>query len=139
MEWTKDIYTISTDKSRLDLDVIHGFLKTSYWAADRSREEIEKTIHTSICFGVFLEARQIGFARIVTDQVAHSWLGDVFVIPEFQKNGLGKWLIECIVSHPILMKTNCDLGTRDAHGLYEKFGFKRTELMTRPKNGKTAD
>ncbi|HIG28377.1 MAG TPA: N-acetyltransferase [Verrucomicrobiales bacterium] len=135
MEWTKDSFTISTDKSHLDLDVIHGFLKTSYWAADRSREEIKATLETSICFGVFQGSRQIGFARTVTDRIAHSWLGDVFVIQEFQKNGLGKWLMECIVSHPILEQTSCELGTKDAHGLYEKFAFKRTELMTRPKNG----
>jgi len=131
MEWTKDNFTISTDKSRLDLDVICGFLKTSYWAADRSRDEIEKTIETSVCFGVFHESHQIGFARMVTDEVVVSWLGDVFIIPEFQKRGLGKWLMECIVSHPVLQKANCILGTKDAHGLYEKYGFKRKELMSR--------
>ena len=131
MEWTKDSYTISTDKSRLDLDVIHGFLQTSYWAAARSRENLEKTIETSFCFGVFYGSRQIGFARVVTDEVVVSWLGDVFIIPEFQKRGLGKWLMECIVSHPTLRKTKCLLGTRDAHGLYEKYGFERKELMSR--------
>ena len=135
MEWTKHNLIISTDKSRLDIEVIHGFLKTSYWAGARTREEIQKAIENSICFGLFQGDRQIGFARVVTDEVVVSWLGDVFIIPEFQKNGLGKWLMECIVSHPILKKTKCLLGTKDAHGLYEKYAFQRKELMSRPANG----
>jgi len=84
---------------------------------------------------VFEGDRQIGFARIVTDQVAHSWLGDVFIVSEFQGRGLGKWLMTCVVSHPVLKQASCDLGTRDAHGLYEQFAFKRAERMVRPKNG----
>jgi GNAT superfamily N-acetyltransferase len=131
MEWTKDSYRISTEKSRLDLEVIYGFLQTSYWGSSRSREQITKTMETSVCFGVFQGTRQIGFGRVVTDEVVVSWLGDVFIIPEFQKRGLGKWLMECIVSHPTIRKTKCLLGTRDAHGLYAKYGFKRQELMSR--------
>lgn len=135
MEWKKDGFTVSTDKKRLDLDVIHGFLKTSYWAGKRTRNEIEKTIETSICFGLYQGDRQIGFARIVTDEVVISWLGDVFVIPEFQKQGLGNWLMERVTSHPVLKKTKCLLGTKDAHGLYEKHSFRRKEMMSRPEEG----
>ena len=133
MEWTRDEYLISTEASRLDIDLIENFLRTSYWAADRNREDIERSIENSICFGLYRESRQIGFARIVTDEVKHSWLGDVFVIQEFQGKGLGTWLMESVVSHPVIQKTGCILGTRDAHGLYEKFAFERTELMARPK------
>lgn len=127
---------VSADKDRLDIEVIHGFLSTSYWGASRTREEIEKTISNSICFGLFYEGRQIGFARLVTDEVVISWLGDVFVIPEFQKRGLGKWLMECVVSHPVAKRTKCLLGTRDAHGLYEKYGWIRKECMSRPEDEK---
>jgi len=134
MNWVKDSFTISTDKDRLDIDVIHGFLETSYWGASRTRKEIETTIEKSICFGLFHGKRQIGFARLVTDEVVISWLGDVFVIPEFQKKGLGKWLMECVVSHPVTKKTKCLLGTRDAHGLYEKYGWNRKEVMSRPED-----
>ena len=139
MEWSKDSFTVSTDKRLLDLEVIHGFLKTSYWAADRSREDIARTMEASICFGVYEETQQIGFARIVTDYVAHSWLGDVFIVPESQGRGLGKWLMTCVVSHPVLKQTSCDLGTRDAHGLYEQFAFERVERMVRPKSGADED
>ena len=135
MNWKKDDFQISTDKTRLDIEVIHGFLRTSYWAADRSKEEIETTLSNSVCFGLFHGERQIGFARLVTDEVVISWLGDVFVLPEYRKKGLGKWLIECVSSHPIAKKTKCLLGTRDAHGLYEKYGWNRREMMTRPEEG----
>ncbi|EDY80710.1 acetyltransferase, GNAT family [Verrucomicrobiia bacterium DG1235] len=136
MNWTNGDFTISTDKSRLDLDVIHGFLQTSYWGAERTRREIEKTIENSICFGLFYKERQIGFARLVTDEVVISWLGDVFVIPDFQNKGLGKWLMECVTSHPITKRTKCLLGTKDAHGLYEKYGWNRKEMMSRPEEEK---
>lgn len=132
MEWTRNGFNISADKSRLSLDVIHAFLKTTYWAADRSREQIARSLESSLCFGLYHDMRQIGFARVVTDEVSHSWLGDVFVLPEFQGQGLGKWLVACVVSHPIIKVTGCDLGTRDAHGLYEKFGFTRREQMNLP-------
>ena len=135
MNWTKGEYTISTDRSLLDLDTIHGFLKTSYWANERSREQIECTIENSICFGLYKGDRQIGFARIVTDEAAISWLGDVFVLPEFQRNGLGKWLVQCVTEHPIVKQTRCLLGTQDAHGLYEQYGWERREMMFRPEDG----
>ncbi|MBC2603825.1 GNAT family N-acetyltransferase [Puniceicoccus vermicola] len=137
MNWTKENFTVSTDKSRLDIDVIQGFLRTSYWGASRTRNEIEKAIKNSVCFGLYHLDRQIGFARLVTDEVVISWLGDVFVIPEFQKKGLGKWMMACIVSHPLLQTTKCLLGTRDAHGLYEKFGWERKEGMSRSKEFET--
>jgi len=132
MEWSNNEFLVSTEKHRLDIDVINEFLANSYWASGRTREQIERTIENSICFGLFYGDRQIGFARLVTDEVAISWLGDVFVISDFQNRGLGKWLIECVTSHPNVKRTKCFLGTKDAHGLYEKYGWERKELMARP-------
>jgi len=132
MEWSNNEFLVSTEKHRLDIDVINEFLANSYWASGRTREQIERTIENSICFGLFYGDRQIGFARLVTDEVAISWLGDVFVISDFQNRGLGKWLIECVTSHPTVKRTKCFLGTKDAHGLYEKYGWERKELMARP-------
>ena len=134
MEWEKDGFTVSNEKELLNVEVIYNFLRSSYWGASRTKAEIEKTIANSICFGLYHGNRQIGFARLVTDEAVISWLGDVFIIPEYQKRGLGKWLIECVTSHPIAKNTRCLLGTRDAHGLYEKFGWIRKEVMSRPKD-----
>ncbi len=131
MEWKKGDFSINNEKSALDLDAIGDYLKQSYWASDRSRAKIEASIENSLCFGVFRESRQVGFARVVTDGSTFSWLCDVFILPEHQNNGLGKWLMECVVSHPDIANTLCLLGTRDAHGLYEKYGFTRREMMTR--------
>jgi len=135
MEWTQGNYHVSTDKARLDLEVIHGFLKTTYWASERRREMIEQVVEKSLCFGMYEGLHQIGFARVLTDEVVVSWLGDVFIHPSFQGRGLGKWLMTCIISHPVLVRTKCILGTRDAHGLYEQFDFVRKEQMLRVPNG----
>ena len=139
MEWNKGEYVISTDKSRLDLDVICGFLKISYWAAERTRDEVMTTIDNSICFGMYREGRQVGFCRLVTDGVVISWLGDVFVLSEYRGNGLGKWLMECVTSHPVAKRTKCVLGTNDAHGLYEQYGWVRKELMSRQLDGERGE
>lgn len=135
MQRFKEGFVINTDPCLLDIRTIHDFLRTTYWAADRTLEEIRESVGNSICFGVYLEDRQIGFARVVSDHVSVSWLGDVFILPEFQGRGLGKWLMACVVSHPAVSRTRCILGTRDAHGLYEKYGFERIELMRRVPDG----
>ena len=134
MNWTKDDFSIDTDKNLLDIQVICGFLKSSYWGSSRTREQIQTSIDLSICFGVYHEEKQVGFARLITDEVVISWLGDVFIIPEYQKRGLGKWLMECITSHPVLNTTKCLLETKDAHGLYKPYGWDRKEVMIRPVN-----
>lgn len=125
MEWEKDGYTISTDRSRLQIDVIHGFLKDeSYWARERTREQTVTAIENSICFGLFQGAEQVGFARVVTDLATFAYLGDVFILPSHQGKALGKWLMETIISHPDLQGfRRWVLATRDAHKLYEKYGF----------------
>jgi GNAT superfamily N-acetyltransferase len=117
-------YTISTDKARLEIDVIQDFLNhSSYWAQDRPLATIEKSLQNSLCFGVYDGERQVGFARVVTDYATFAWLADVFVLETHRGQGIGKQLIEHIVAHPDLQNIRlfC-LATRDAHGLYQAYG-----------------
>ena len=123
-EWTRGDYTISTDPRRLDLDVIHGFLTRSYWAEGRSRERVALSIAHSLPFGLHHASGQVGFARVVTDHVVIAYLADVFVLEPHRGRGLAKWLVETVVSVPELRRMRrWILGTRDAHGLYRRFGF----------------
>jgi GNAT superfamily N-acetyltransferase len=125
MELLRGEYSISTDKQRLDIDAIQRFLaERSYWARSRTPEQTKTAIENSICFGVFCGEQQIGFARVVSDRATFAYIGDVFIIEEFRGRGLSKWLMEAIISHPDLQGLRrWVLATRDAHGLYEKFGF----------------
>ena len=127
-EWQRGEYLISTDRDRLDLAFIHDFLSNdSYWARGRDFELVKRSISNSFDFGLYKGNQQIGFARVVTDYATFAWLADVFVLDEHQGQGLGKWLVEVIVSHPNLQGfRRWLLATRDAHELYRRFGF--TEL-----------
>lgn len=123
----KDNFYISTDKSLLDINLIYHYLSLeSYWATGRSKETIEKSIQHSLCFGIYDNTnKQLGFARVVSDYAVFAWLMDVFVLDDYQGKGLGKQLINAIVNHQDLQGLKrWGLGTRDAHQLYEKFGFK---------------
>jgi GNAT superfamily N-acetyltransferase len=125
MEWQQGEFTISTDRNRLQIEAIHKFLsEESYWAQTRTREQTETAIKNSLPFGVYKGENQIGFARIVTDYATFAYLGDVYVLEEFRGQGLSKWLMETIVGHPDLQGfRRWVLATKDAHTLYEKFGF----------------
>jgi GNAT superfamily N-acetyltransferase len=117
-------YEISTDPARLDVDAVERFLRASYWAAQRSRSKIERSIETSIVFGVYEGARQVGFARVVSDQVDFAWLCDVYIDPAVRRRGLAKWLMETVLAHQELQGLRrWVLGTKDAHGLYKQYGF----------------
>lgn len=118
-------YSITTDQEQFHLDVIHNFLATqSKWAKGISRRILEKSIRHSLCFGLFQEDQQIGFARVISDLATIAYLGDVFVLPEYRGRGLSKWLMECVCSHPDLQNLRrWILVTEDAHGLYRKYGF----------------
>ena len=100
--WTRGEYTISTDRSRLDLDVIHGYLDRSYWAQGRPRERVAVSIAESLPFGVYHRQAQVGFARVITDHVTLAFLADVFVLEEHRGRGLGTWLVEVVTSLPEL-------------------------------------
>src|SRR5580765_7473454 len=125
MPTSRERFEISIDKSRLQFDVIQSFLANdSYWAKNRTPEQTRTAIENSICFGLYHLDRQIGFARVVSDQATFAYLGDVFVLNEFRGQGLSKWLMETIVAHPDLQGLRrWVLATRDAHGLYERYGF----------------
>jgi N-acetylglutamate synthase-like GNAT family acetyltransferase len=116
--------TISCDKSRLDVDFIHGELNRTYWAQGIPREILERAIANSLCFGVYRHGKQVGYAAVVTDQATFAWLCDVIITESERGRGLGKLLISTIVTHPGLQGLRrFMLGTRDAHGLYARFGF----------------
>ncbi len=123
-EWRQGEYLISTDKSRLDLTLIHNFLKTSYWAAGIPLEVVRRSIEHSLSFGLYKEDQQIGYARVITDYATFAYLGDVFILEPFRGQGLSKWLMEVVVTHPDLQGfRRWILLTKDAHGLYKKVGF----------------
>lgn len=122
-------YEITTDRNRLDVALICRELQSSYWASTRTSEQIVKSIEHSLCFGAFAGANQVGFARIVTDQSTFAYLCDVFVIQSEQQKGIAQLLMKAVLNHESLRTVSWTLRTKDAHKLYEKFGFKTT---TRP-------
>jgi len=124
MDFIKDGFTISTEKEKLDIDLIHSFLNRTYWAEGISKEIIRRSIEGSLCFGVYENDKQVGFARMITDKATFAYLADVFIIEEYRGRGLSKWLMEVIMSHPDLQGLRrMILATKDAHGLYKQFGF----------------
>jgi GNAT superfamily N-acetyltransferase len=124
IEFQRSEFIISTDPSKLDIDIIHNYLSSqSYWAKGRPRDVVEKSIKNSLNFGVYENDLQVGFARVVTDSVTFAWLCDVFILESHQGHGLGKWLVECVVSHPDMEKVKyIVLATSNAHDLYRKYG-----------------
>ena len=133
-----DGYFISTDKKQLQTDVIHKYLsEESYWAKGIPPDVVERGIRHSYCFGIYKEEEQVGFARVVTDYVRFAWLADVFVLKAHRGKGLSKDLMSFILSQPELQNLNWTLGTLDAHGLYNQFGFTsltRAERMMELRN-----
>ena len=132
-EWQRGEYTISSDKSLLDVGLIHEFLSTSaYWALGRTRQTVERSIANSLSFGIYRGTEQVGFARVITDYATFAYLADVFVLPEFRGQGLSVWLMEVIDQHPDLQGLRrWMLATKDAHGLYRKTGFCELKLPER--------
>src|SRR5258708_21922770 len=122
-------YFISTERSLLDLDVIHDFLSQWYWAEGIPRAVVARSLQHSLCFGLYGQppgacAKQVGFAGVISDFATFAYLGDVFILPEHRGRGLGKWLMESILQHPELQGLRrWSLVTRDAHRLYSEFGF----------------
>ncbi|MDP3479801.1 MAG: GNAT family N-acetyltransferase [Desulfoprunum sp.] len=124
MEWQQGEFTITTRQDDLDIEMIHGFLSTSYWAKGIPKAIVEKAIKNSLSFGVYHNGSQIGFGRAITDRATFAYLADIFILPEFRGRGLGKWLISCFLAHPELQGLRrWLLATSDAHGLYRQNGF----------------
>ncbi len=122
-------YNISNDKTRLDLKLIHRVISDSYWAKGRSFEDVKRSIDNSICYGIYTEGKQVGFARIVTDLTTIAYLMDVFIVEEYCGKGLSKILLKEILNDGQFSSVKkWMLSTKDAHSLYEKFGFRKVEL-----------
>jgi GNAT superfamily N-acetyltransferase len=120
-------YEISTDKQRLDIETIHSYLSQSYWSPHIPRMVVERAIAGSLCFAVYCQSEQVGFARVITDQATFAYLADVFILEAHRGKGLSKWLMSVITAHSELQGLRrFMLATRDAHDLYKQFGF--TEL-----------
>jgi GNAT superfamily N-acetyltransferase len=126
-EVRQENFLISTDKSKLNVDVIHRYLcEESYWAKGIPRDVVERSIVNSICFGMYDKEQQIGFARVISDKATFAYLADVFILPAYRGKNLGKWLMQTIHEHPELQDLRrWWLGTKDAHGLYEQYGWTR--------------
>lgn len=117
-------YEISTDRRRLDIGVIHAYLAQSYWSPGIPRTLVERAIDNSLCFGVHHPSGQVGFARVITDKATFAYLADVFILEPHRGQGLAKRLVQAILQHPELQGLRRFLlATRDAHGLYRRFGF----------------
>jgi N-acetylglutamate synthase-like GNAT family acetyltransferase len=125
MEWRRGECLVSTSRERLDVDVVHSFLTSCYWAKGIPRKVVERSIEHALCFGVYDgDGAQVGFARVISDFATIAYVGDVFVIETHRGRGLGKWLMQCITGHPALQNLRrWILTTRDAHGLYSQVGF----------------
>ena len=118
-------FTITTDKSLIDFDAVFNYLdKESYWAKGIPADRLRKAIDNCMCFGIYKDGNQAGFARVVTDKATFAYICDVFVLPEYRGLGLSKWLIQTIMNHQELQGLRrWSLATLDAHGLYKQFGF----------------
>jgi GNAT superfamily N-acetyltransferase len=124
LEVARGEYSISADPARLDVEAIHAFLTTAYWSEGIGRDLVARALDGSLCFGLYHGIVQVGFARVVTDRATFAYLCDVYVLPAHRGKGLGEWLIETVMSHPDLQGLRrFTLVTKDAQGLYRKFGF----------------
>jgi GNAT superfamily N-acetyltransferase len=132
MKWTKNPFKITDDPGAVDVDFVERMLRTSYWASERPRDVIERTLETSTVLSLFRDDQQIGFARVVSDEVTFAWICDLIIDPACRGDGLGKWFMECIMEHRAVAGTSQQLlRTSDAHELYAKYGFVISECMTR--------
>ncbi len=131
MKWEKGEFWITDGNEAADIDFVWQSLDTTYWAKGRSRDVVEKSVRNSVMLSLFKNDQSVGFTRIVGDNSTFAWICDVYVHPNFQGRGLGKWMMECCLAHPICKVHIKLLATRDAHGLYEKYGFVRKECMIR--------
>lgn len=124
MKWQRGEFVVSDSREALDIDTVHGFLGQTYWARGIPRSVVEKAVANSLCFGLYHNEEQVGFARAVTDRATFAYLADVFILPDYRGHGLGKWLLACILEHPELQGLRrLLLATSDAHGLYGRYGF----------------
>ena len=136
MEWRQAGYVLTESVSHIDPKRTHELLALTYWGVRRPYAVVQKMIEHSLCFSLLQADRQIGFGRAVTDYATFAWIADIVIDPQHRGQGLGKWMMSCIMHHPQLQATQKVLQTRDAHGLYERYGFARNPaLMSTPVDG----
>jgi GNAT superfamily N-acetyltransferase len=124
VESSRGEYTISTDRSRIDVAAVHAFLTQTYWSPGIPESVVRRAIEGSITFGIYHGREQVGFARVITDRATYAYLSDVYVLEAHRGRGLAKWLMDVVMSHPELQGLRrLALSTRDAHALYAQFGF----------------
>ena len=124
VEVTHGDYVVSTDHARIDVAAVHGFLSQSYWSPGIPEDTLRRAIAGAICFGVYRGTEQVGFARVITDRATYAYLADVYVLPPYRGRGLSKWMMEAALAHPELQGLRrWQLVTKDAQGLYARFGF----------------
>ncbi|MEV6288176.1 GNAT family N-acetyltransferase [Kribbella sp. NPDC051770] len=133
MQWTSGDFVADDNPERLDLDVMHGYLRTSYWSPGVPREVVEKAVANSLCVGVYAaDGAQVAFARAVTDRATFAWIADVFVVESARGHGLGRFVVSTLLEHPELQGLRRTmLATADAHTLYESYGFTALEKPDR--------
>jgi GNAT superfamily N-acetyltransferase len=127
--WEKTPYILTTDPACVDFGFVHSQLSKSYWGSNRTKKQVEKSIRNAIPFTLYLNEDPIGFARVITDKAVFAYLADVIIASEHRGNGLGKWMMSCILAYPDLKGCKVLLETKDAHGLYTQFGFELKECM----------
>ncbi len=127
--WEKPPYRLITDPEFVDFNFVYKQLTQSYWASTRTKKQVETSIDNAIPFNLYLDEDQIGFARVITDKAVFAYLADVIIAPRYRGQGLGKWMMACILTHPDLQGCKILLETKDAHGLYGQFGFELKECM----------
>jgi len=132
VEYKKEEFSITTDFQKIDFEAVYSLLGKSYWANNRSREVINKSLKNSLCFSLFHRDKQIGLARVITDYATFAYLCDIIIEEEYRMQGLGLWFLECVFKHPELQNLRrWTLATRDAHEFYKKMGFKN---LSRPES-----
>ena len=129
MIWEQEDYRVSSEKEHVNIDALHDMLSKSYWAKDRTREDVEKSVANSLCFSLLKDQEQIGFARILTDAMAYAIILDMIIREDFRGQGLGKWLMQCICDHPEVASLRQVLWTGDADNFYRKGGFEEMSKL----------
>jgi|SRR6185369_962017 len=129
MEWVQEEFVLTDDAGRVDLEKTQSLLMDTHWGVRRPPHIVTQMLEHSLPFTLLHGGSQIGFGRVVSDFTVFSWVADIVIESKFRGRGLGKWMMACIKEHPRLRHTQLVLQTRDAHGLYERYGFSRNSAL----------